>query len=49
MKGLEYITNEKGEKIGLVISFKEFGELIEDIEDMLVAHQRQKEERIPLE
>jgi predicted DNA-binding protein len=49
MSGLEYLTNEKGKKTALVIRFDEFGELIEDIEDLLIAHQRLKEEQIPLD
>ncbi|MCF8235399.1 MAG: hypothetical protein K9G67_10190 [Bacteroidales bacterium] len=49
MEGLDYITNEKGEKKALVINLDKYGEYIEDIEDMLVALDRKNEPRVSFE
>ena len=38
MKGLEYITDEKGKKKAIVINYDLFGEYWEEIEDILKLH-----------
>ena len=48
MEGLNYITNDKGKKTALVISLEEYGEYIEDIQDILIWYKRQNEQRVPL-
>ena len=45
MEGIQYVTNEKGEKVAVQISLKEFGELWEDFHDNLLAKGRAKEPR----
>ena len=49
MEGLNYITDEKGERKALVISLEEYGKYIEDIEDILISYKRKNEGRIPLD
>jgi hypothetical protein len=45
MEGIQYVTNEKGQKVAVQIDLKTFGELWEDFYDNLVAKQREKEPR----
>ena len=49
MEGIDYIIDEKGVKKALILNLEEYGEYIEDIEDVLIAYKRIKEPRIPLE
>ena len=45
MEGIQYVTNEKGEKVAVQISLKKFGEIWEDFYDNLLAKRRTKEPR----
>jgi hypothetical protein len=49
MEGIQYVTNEKGEKVAVQISLKKFGEIWEDFYDNLLAKRRAKEPRESLE
>ena len=49
MKGLNYITNDKGELIAVMIDLKKYGRLWEDFYDALIADQRKNDPRIPWE
>jgi len=49
MGGIQYVTDEKGRKVGVLIDLKKHRELWEDIEDVLVSRSRRHERRIPLE
>ena len=49
MTGIQYVTDEKGHKVGVLIDLKKHGELWEDINDILVSRSRGNEKRIPLE
>ena len=49
MEGIQYVTNEKGEKVAVQISLKEFGEIWEDFYDNLLAKRRAKEPRESLD
>ena len=49
MSGIQYVTDEKGRKVGVLIDLKMHRELWEDIEDVLVSRSRRHEERIPLD
>jgi len=49
MSGIQYVTDEKGRKVGVLIDLKMHRELWEDIEDLLVSRSRRHEKRIPLE
>ncbi len=48
MKNLnpQFITNEAGEKISVVLSISKFHELLEDIEDLAVVAERREEPTI---
>ena len=42
----EFITNEAGERISVVLPIEEFNELLEDLEDIAVIAERREEETI---
>ena len=49
MNGISYLVDERGERTAAVIDLREHAELWEDIEDLLVAKEREAEETIPWE
>jgi len=49
MSGIQFVTDEKGRKVAVLIDLKKHHELWEDIEDVLVSRSRRHEKRIPLE
>jgi hypothetical protein len=49
MSGIQYVTDEKGRKVAVLIDLKKHRELAEDIEDVLVSRSRRDEKRISLE
>jgi len=49
MKGIQFVTDEKGQKTAVLIDLKKFGELWEDFYDSLIAAQRAAEPRESLE
>ena len=46
MQGIQYMVDEKGEKTAVVIDLKQWGNLWEDIQDILVSASRKDEETI---
>ena len=49
MGGIQFITDEKGQKTAAVIDLKTHKALWEDIEDVLVSRSRRHERGVPLE
>jgi len=49
MSGIQFVTDEKGRKVAVLIDLKKHRDLWEDIEDVLVSRWRRHERRIPLE
>ena len=49
MTGVQYVTDEKGRKVGVLLDLRKHRELWEDIQDVLVSRSRRKEKRIPWE
>lgn len=49
MRGVQYVTDEQGHKVGVLLDLKEWGELWEDIYDTLIAIERKGEAAIPVE
>jgi len=45
MQGIQYVTDDKGQKIAVQINLKKFGEIWEDFFDTLLAKQRAQEPR----
>jgi hypothetical protein len=43
---LQYVTNEAGEKIAIILPIREFQELIEDLEDLANVAERREEPTI---
>jgi hypothetical protein len=49
MTGIQFVTDEKGRKTGVLIDLKKHRALWEDIEDVLVSRSRRHEKGIPLD
>jgi hypothetical protein len=49
MKGIQFVTDDKGEKTAVLIDLKKYGEVWEDFYDSLTARQRAHEPRETLE
>ena len=49
MTGIQYVTDEKGRKVGVLIDLKKHGAMWEDFWDGLMSESRRKEKGIPLE
>jgi hypothetical protein len=48
MEGIQFLTNDKGEKVAVQIDLRRYGDLWEDVYDSLTARKRAKEPREPL-
>jgi hypothetical protein len=48
MTGIQFITDEAGQKTAVIIDLKKHKALWEDFEDVLVSRSRRHEKRIPL-
>ena len=46
---VQYITDDKGKKTAVVLPIKEFRELLEDLEDLMIVTERRDEPVIPHE
>ena len=49
MQGIQYVTDKQGKKTAVVIDLKKYGEVWEDMLDILTARQRAHEPRESLE
>lgn len=49
MQGINYVTNEDGNRVAVMIDLIKYGELWEDFYDVLTAKAREKEPRESLE
>ncbi|MDI6769197.1 MAG: hypothetical protein QMD04_05925 [Anaerolineales bacterium] len=49
MEGIQFVTNDKGQKVAVLIDLKKYGELWEDFYDSLTARARSNEPRETLE
>jgi hypothetical protein len=49
MIGVQYVTNDKGEKVAVLIDLKRYGELVEDMMDVIIADSRRHEKSIPFD
>ena len=47
MGGIQFVTDERGRKAGVLIDLKKHGALWEDFRDGLVSESRRKEKSIP--
>jgi hypothetical protein len=45
MEGIQYLTNEKGERVAVQIDLRRYGDLWEDVYDNLIARARSDEPR----
>jgi len=49
LKGVQYVTDSTGKRTAVLISLEEWGELWEDIYDVLVSQARKDEPTVPWE
>ncbi len=49
MKGIEFVVNDKGEKRAVIIDLAEWGQLWEDIYDVLISESRKGEPTVSWE
>ena len=49
LRGIQFVTNSAGEKTAVMLDLKIYGELWEDIYDVLLAKERENEPRESLE
>ena len=49
MTGIQFVTDDKGRKVAVLINLKKYGARLEDLWDGLVSESRRKEKGIPLE
>jgi len=49
MTGIQFVTDEKGRKVGVLIDLKKHGAIWQDFWDGLVSESRRKEKGIPYE
>ncbi|WP_348085375.1 hypothetical protein [Dyadobacter sp.] len=49
MTGIQFITNQKGQKTDLIISLEEHGQIAQDLLDSLLVEERKNEDSIPFE
>jgi hypothetical protein len=49
MSGIQFVTDEKGRRVGVLIDLKKHGAIWEDFWDGLVSESRRKEKGIPYE
>ncbi len=45
----QYVTNETGKKVAVILPIEEFEDLLEDLEDLAVLLERRDEPTIPFE
>ncbi|MFV2016049.1 MAG: hypothetical protein ACC656_11505, partial [Candidatus Heimdallarchaeota archaeon] len=46
-ESIQFITDDQGKKISIVLSIERYNELLEDIEDLTIALERKHEDTIP--
>ena len=49
MSGIQFVTDDKGRKVGVLIDLKKHGVIWEDFWDGLVSESRRKEKSVPYE
>jgi hypothetical protein len=49
MTGIQYVTDQKGERVAVQLDLRLYADLWEEIEDVLVSESRRDEENILLE
>jgi hypothetical protein len=49
MTGIQFVTDEKGRKVGVLIDLRKHGAVWEDFRDGLISESRRKEKGIPYE
>jgi hypothetical protein len=47
MTGIQFVTDEKGRKVGVLIDLKKHGAIWEDFRDGMISESRRKEKSVP--
>ena len=48
MEGIHFVTNDKGERVAVLIDLGKYGEFWEDFYDALTLEERKRDKRLPL-
>ena len=48
MEGIQFVTNDKGKKVAVLIDLEQHGDLWEDFCDQMVAEERKGDKSVPL-
>jgi hypothetical protein len=49
MTGIQFVTDDSGRKVAVLIDLKKYGDRLQDFWDGLISESRRKEKGIPLE
>lgn len=49
LEGIQFVTNESGEKTAVLLDLNQYGEIWEDIYDIILTRERENEPRESLE
>ncbi len=49
MEGINYVTDDKNQKIAVLIDLRKYGELWEEFYDVLIANMRKEDEKLSWE
>lgn len=49
LEGIQFVTDGSGKRTAVMLDLERYGELWEDIYDVLIAGEREDEDRIPLD
>jgi len=49
MTGIQFVTDDKGRKVAVLIDLKKYGDRLQDFWDGMISESRRKEKGIPLE
>jgi PHD/YefM family antitoxin component YafN of YafNO toxin-antitoxin module len=47
MQPVQYVTNEKGEKTGVLLKLSDYEQLMEDLHDLAAIAERREEQSVP--
>lgn len=49
MRGVRYVTDEEGNRVAVQLDLRQWGEVWEDVYDVLLAREREGEPSVPLD
>ena len=49
MRGVRYVTDDDGKRVAVMLDLDQWGDVWEDLHDVLLAHERRDEPSMPLD